>query len=139
MLFFYKNTYSNLLQRKFLLKPNYLGGKVSLEVKYDSIENLNDESILKSFYFFFLMFNSLPSFKNFSSRYHLGKTFYTFQIFKNFEISVIDMFLLYSFFNNMTEPNKVSTISKINHNNLYLSISDLKSFFFVESNPHFFK
>lgn len=139
MSFFYKNTYSNLLQQKFLLKPAHFKSKISLEIKYESIENLNDESILKSFYFFFLMFNSLPSFKNFNSRYHLGKTFYTFQIFKNFEVSLIDMFLFYSFFNNMAEPNKISLISKINHNNLYLNLSDLKSFFFVESNPHFFK
>jgi hypothetical protein len=139
MTFFNKNVYANIIQQKFLITSIKIKNDISFEVKFQSIENLGDELVLKSFYFFLLIFNKTPSFKNFSSRYHIGKTFYNFAFFVNFRPYFFDAFLINFFTLHITEPNKVSFISKIFNNNFYLTLSDVKNFYLVESNPHFFK
>ena len=139
MSFFYKNIYSNVIQQKFSIPSNLLKSNITFEIKFEGIENLDDESVLKSFYFFVLIFGFTPSFNKFSSRYHLGKTFYNFALLLNFDFFSFDFFLINLFSIHVSEPNKISFISKILHNNLFLSLSDLKSFYLVESNPHFFK
>ncbi len=136
---FYKNIYSNLVQQKFSIPSNLISTKISFEIKFEGIENLADESVLKSFYFFFLIFNRVSSFEQFSSRYHLGKTFYKFKILLNFRVLSFHLFLSDLLCNNLSEPTKLTFNSSIFRNNLYLSLSDLKSFYLVESNPHFFK
>lgn len=139
MHFFYKNTYSNLLQQKFVSTPSKFKSQIFAEVCYKDLESLSDESVLKCFYFFFLIFGVFPAFKSFTSRYHLGKTFYNFRVFKKFEVDGVDLFLLHSFLNNLNESDKISFNSKIYFSNLQLVLSDLKSFYLIESNPHFFK
>lgn len=113
--FYYKNIYSNL------------------------IENLEDEAVLKSFYFFLLVFNSFAFFKSFGSRYHLGKTFYNFTVSLKIKTSFFDLFLINFLVEHLNEPNKVNFNSSVFYNNLSFNINDLKSFYLVESNPHFFK
>ena len=54
--FIYKNLYSNIVQQKFSIPSNLISSKISFEIKFEGIENLEDESILKSFYFFLLVF-----------------------------------------------------------------------------------
>jgi hypothetical protein len=137
--FYNKNIYSNLVQQKFSIPANLISTKIFVEIKFAGIENLEDESILKSFYFFLLIFNLLPAFKNFRSRYHLGKTFYQFEIFLNFNISYFDLFLNNFLPAQLSEPHKINFNSSILYNNFSLNMNDLKSFYLVESNPHFFK
>ncbi len=137
--FFDKNIYSNLIQQKFSIPTNLISTKIFVEIKFVGIENLEDESVLKSFYFFLLVFNLIPSIKNFNSRYHLGKNFYNFEIFLNFNVKYIDQFLLNFFINTLNDPHKVNFNSSIFHKNLSMGLNDLKSFYLVESNPHFFK
>ena len=137
--FTYKNLYSNIVQQKFSIPSNLISSKISFEIKFEGIENLEDESILKSFYFFLLVFGSVPSFKNFSSRYHLGKTFYNFKIFLSLGTPYFDTFFLNLLNGQLSEPHKLTFNSNIFYNNLNLSMNDLKNFYLVESNPHFFK
>ena len=137
--FFDKNIYSNLIQQKFSIPANLISAKIFAEIKFAGIENLEDESIIKSFYFFLLIFNSVPSFKNFNSRYHLGKNFYNFEIFVNLNINYMDQFLVNFLVNTLNDPHKVNFSSSIFRNNLFIVLNDLKSFYLVESNPHFFK
>ena len=138
-IFFDKNVYSNLVQQKFSIPANLISTKIFVEIKFAGIENLEDESILKSFYFFLLIFNLIPSIKNFNSRYHLGKNFYNFEIFLNFNVNHIDQFLLIFFINTLNDPHKINFNSSMSHKNLFMGLNDLKSFYLVESNPHFFK
>jgi len=137
--FYYKNIYSNLVQQKFSIPSNLISSDISLEIKFDGIENLEDESVLKSFYFFLLIFNSFAFFKKFNSRYHLGKTFYNFNISLKFKFTSFDLFLINFLTEQLSEPNKINFNSSIFYNNLSFNINDLKSFYLVESNPHFFK
>jgi hypothetical protein len=139
MRLFYKNTYSNIVQQKFSIPSNFISTKLSFDIKFDGIENLEDESLLKSFYFFLLVFGKNPAFKNFSSKYHLGKTFYKFNVFLNLESLCMELLLLQILHLYLNEPNKIVFSSKIFYNNLNLNLSDLKNFYLVESNPHFFK
>ncbi len=136
---FYKNVYSNLIQQKFSIPSNLISNLTAFEIKFEGIENLEEESLLKSFYFFLLVFSKTPAFKNFSSRYHLGKTFYNFSVFTTFKSSYLDLLLLNILNSHLNEPDKVVFSSSIFSNNLSLSLSDLKNFYLVESNPHFFK
>ena len=139
MVLFYRNVYSNLVQQKFSIPSNLISNKVSFEIKFEGIENLEDESILKSFYFFLLIFDKTPSFKKFTSRYHLGKTFYKFNISLNFKVNSLDLFLVNLLSAHLSEPNKITFNSGVFYNNLNFVLNDLKSFYLVESNPHFFK
>jgi hypothetical protein len=139
MEFVSKNLYSNIIQQKFSIPSNLISSKISFEIKFEGIENLEDESILKSFYFFLLIFGLIPSFKGFSSKYHLGKTFYNFKIFLSLNTSYFDVFFLNLFNEQLSEPHKLTFNSNIFYNNLNLSMNDLKNFYLVESNPHFFK
>ncbi len=136
---FYRNVYSNLIQQKFSIPSNLISNKVSFEIKFEGIENLSDESILKSFYFFVLIFNNVPSFKQFNSKYHLGKTFYRFKLFMSCKVPSFYIFLSDFFSHNLNEPHKLGFDSEIFYNNLFLRLIDLKNFYLVESNPHFFK
>ena len=137
--FYYKNIYSNLVQQKFSIPTNLISSDISLEIKFVGIENLEDESVLKSFYFFLLIFNSFAFFKKFNSRYHLGKTFYNFNISLKFKTTLFDLFLINFLTEHLSEPNKINLNSSVFYNNLSFNINDLKSFYLVESNPHFFK
>lgn len=137
--FVYKNLYSNIVQQKFSVPSNLISSRVSFEIKFEGTENLEDESILKSFYFFLLVFGLIPTFKNFSSKYHLGKTFYDFKIFLSLNTPYFDVFFLNLFTEQISEPHKLTFNSSIFYNNLNFSINDLKNFYVVESNPHFFK
>lgn len=136
---FYKNTYSNLVQQKFSIPSNLISSNLSFEIKFEGMENLEDESLLKSFYFFFLIFGKTPSFKKFSSKYHLGKTIYKFRVFLTHKTLYLDLPLVNLLISYINEPNKTVFGSSIFYNNLSLTLNDLKSFNLVESNPHFFK
>ncbi len=136
---FYKNIYSNLVQQKFSIPSNLISNRVSFEIKFDGIENLSDEVVLKSFYFFALIFGDIPSFKQFSSRYHLGKTFYKFKLFLSFRVLSSYLFLSDFFSLNLNEPNKLNFVSSMFLSGDSILVSDLKGFYLIESNPHFFR
>ena len=136
---FYKNTYSNLVQQKFSIPSNLISSRLAFDIKFEGIENLEDESLLKSFYFFFLIFGKVPAFREFSSKYHLGKTFYKFNVFLTLKTIYLDLLLLEVLHLYLNEPNKIVFSSQIFYDNLSLNLNDLKNFYLVESNPHFFK
>jgi hypothetical protein len=139
MSFFRKSIYSNLFEQKFSKPSNLISNDISFEIKFDGLENLNEETLLKSFYFFSLLFNRLPTFKNFKSKYHLGKTFYSFNLLLNLNSFSLFYFLSDFLETNLVESHKANFTSTFYLQLSLLKLSDLKIFSIVESNPHFFK
>jgi hypothetical protein len=139
MVFFRKSIYSNLFEQKFSKASNLISNDISFEIKFEALENLNEDVVLKTFYFFNLLFNRIPTFKNFKSKYHLGKTFYTFNLIVNFKSFNLFHFLTDFLETHLNESNKVTMNSNFYLQSLSLKLSDLKIFSLVESNPHFFK
>jgi hypothetical protein len=139
MIFFRKSVYSNLFEQKFSKASNLISNDISFEIKFEALENLNEEALLKTFYFFNLLFNRVPSFKNFKSKYHLGKTFYDFSLVMNLKSFNLFYFLVDFLETHFTDPHKINFSSNFYPQLLFLKFSDLKIFSLVESNPHFFK
>ena len=52
---FYKNIYSNIVQQKFSIPSKFISSQLAFDINFDGIENLEEESLLKSFYFFLLI------------------------------------------------------------------------------------
>jgi hypothetical protein len=139
MAFFRRSIYSNLFEQKFSKASNLISNEISFEIKFEALENLNEEALLKAFYFFSLLFNRVPTFKNFKSKYHLGKMFYSFSLVINLKSFNLFYFLIDFLETHLTEPHKVNLSSSFYLQFLSLKLSDLKIFSLVESNPHFFK
>ncbi|MDP3136644.1 MAG: hypothetical protein Q8N17_09985 [Burkholderiaceae bacterium] len=139
MSFFYRNIYTSVLESKFSIPSNLISNKYLFEIKFEGIENLDDEAVLKSLYLLVLLSGKAGTFKNFTSKYHLGKTFYDFKIFLTFSGPSVSHFVEFFFELNLVEPNKINFRSSFNKYIYSLTLLDPKSLLVVESNPHFFK